>query len=179
MKTAASAPSALRGPGPEPRRRPAGFTLLELLLALALIGLLSGALIVGVNGLLKKSRASADEVLAQTMLAARELALVSDQAVSLRYDTKEKQLIWSNGLTTKTAALPQTPPVTLQFLQPRASSAILIGGQLIETREVPVVQFYPDGTCDAFRVQWQQASLPPRVVTVDPWTCVTLPADRT
>ena len=44
----------------------------------------------------------------------------------------------------------------------------------MDTREVPVVRFYPDGSCDRFRVQIRSGTSAPQVIAVDPWTCAPL-----
>ena len=36
---------------------------------------------------------------------------------------------------------------------------VLIGGRLVETREIPAVRFYPDGTCDRFRAQLRTGAM--------------------
>ena len=62
--------------------------------------------------------------------------------------------------------------LTVEFLAGSAKGAntILVGGMLLESRPVPHVPFYGDGTCKAFRVQFTRAGSN-SVVTVDPWTC--------
>ena len=69
--------------------------------------------------------------------------------------------------------LPETAQdLTVEFLAGSAKGAntILVGGMLLESRPVPHVPFYGDGTCKAFRVQFTRAGSS-SVVTVDPWTC--------
>ena len=162
-------------PNPGPRFAQGGgraFTLLEILLVLALMALLAGIFSVGFSHMLDQSRATApDEVFWEAAHAAQELATLSEHEVTLRFDGKAKQFVATNGAKTDTHALAETGDVSVQFLQvQKGGSSVLIGGQLIETQEIPAVTFYPDGTCTPFRVQFR---LPagPLVLTIDPWTC--------
>ena len=148
------------------------FTLLEILLVLALVALISGVLAVGVGHVFNNDHPAPEDVFWQACHAAQKLASFSDHDTSLSFDPKEKKLVWSNGLETGTASFDAAGnEVSVQFLQAvKGGSLILIAGQVVETQEVPRVMFYPDGTCMAFRVQfriganaWQLA--------IDPWTC--------
>jgi type II secretory pathway pseudopilin PulG len=162
-------------PGLPPRRHPAGagwrgFTLVEVILVLAVIMLLGALLLPGVNSMLRAtSNEEPDRIFWDVVIAARELALTSNQTVLLRFDKEKNQLDWSNGTAVHHKVIPAG--VGIQFLQARAGSSILLGGVLVETQEIPVVRFYPDGTCDRFRVQLRRGQETPQVIAVDPWTC--------
>lgn len=150
----------------------AAFTLLEILLVLALIGLLSAVLISGANAIFRaSSRPPPEDVFWRVVAAARQLAITNERTVQLRFDAKEKRLIWSDGATTASEPLVTEGDAALQFIQPRGGTAVLLGGQLVETAEVPLVNFYSDGTCDAFRVQLKLGAAPSFVLAIDPWTC--------
>src|SRR5258708_39256041 len=86
------------------------------------------------------------------------------------YGAKGKKRRWAAGSGRPgSAALP--PDASIQFLQSvKGGSSILIGGQAVETQERPSVTFYPDGTCDPFRVQIRLPS-GASAMGVDPWTC--------
>ena len=47
---------------------------------------------------------------------------------------------------------------------------MLLGGQLVETKTLPYVTFYGDGTCSPFRLQIRTTG-EARVIAIDPWTC--------
>jgi hypothetical protein len=66
--------------------------------------------------------------------------------------------------------------LTVEFLggSGRGANTILVGGMLLESRPVPHVPFYGDGTCRAFRVQFSRMGSV-STVTVDPWTCAEMP----
>jgi len=148
------------------------FTLLEILLVLALIGLIGAITAVGISGALNNDHPTPDDVFWQACRSAQKLASLSGRDTSLGFDPKEKKLVWSNGQETASAALDNSRgEVSVQFLQAATGgSLILIAGHVVETQEVPRVQFYPDGTCMAFRVQFRIGSNAWHLA-IDPWTC--------
>lgn len=154
--------------------RPAsrGYTLLEILLVLALVGLIGALLAAGVARVFSDDHPTPEDVFWQACRSAQRLAALSEREVSLSFEPKGRQLVWSNGPETDTASFdPAGGEITVQFLQAqKGGSLMLIAGQVIETQEVPRVRFYPDGTCTAFRVQFRSG---PRAwqLVIDPWTC--------
>ncbi len=160
-------------PGLPPRRRPAGaagFTLVEVILVLAVIMLLGALLLPGVNSMLRAtSNEEPDRIFWDSVLAAREQALTTNQTVRLRFDKEKNLLNWGDDAAPRQKAVPAG--VSIQFLAAKTGSAILLGGVLVESEEIPVVRFFPDGTCDRFRVQLRRGRDTPQVIAVDPWTC--------
>jgi general secretion pathway protein H len=155
--------------GPDDRR---GFTLLEILLVLALVGLIGALLTAGVARVFSSDHPAPEDVFWQACRSAQKLASLSEHEVSLSFDAKGKQLVWGNGQETDTAVFDTAGgEVGVQFLQsPKGGSRILIAGQVVETQELPRVIFYPDGTCTAFRVQFRVGANAWRLA-IDPWTC--------
>ncbi len=155
-----------------PRRPGAGhraFTLVETILALAVITLLGALLLPGVNSILKAiQQEPPDRLFWSIVTTAREEALISARTVKLRFDGRNKLLAWGDG-THRQRKLPAG--ISIKFLQPRRGSTILLGGLLVETNEMPLVRFYPDGTCDRFRAQIFRDKAPLQIIAVDPWTC--------
>lgn len=148
------------------------FTLLEILLTLALLALLGTVLVSGANAIFRAaSHPAAEEIFWRTVSTVRQLALTGGRTVSLRFDEKTSSLAWTDGATAGTQPLANEGTAALQFLQPRQGSAVLLGGQVVETSQVPCVKFYPDGSCDSFRVQIKLNEAPPFVLAIDPWTC--------
>jgi general secretion pathway protein H len=149
-----------------------GFTLLEILLVLALVGLIGALVVGGIVRVVNSDHPTPEDVFWQACHAAQRLASLSEREVDLSFDPKEKKLVWSNGLETDHAAFdPADSNVSVQFLQAQqGGSLILIAGQVVETQEVPRVKFYPDGTCTAFRVQFRSGANAWQIA-IDPWTC--------
>ncbi|MFA5056733.1 MAG: GspH/FimT family pseudopilin [Opitutaceae bacterium] len=161
-----------RQAGFSPKAKTRGFTLLEILLVLALVGLIGALLAAGVTRVFSDDHPTPEDVFWQSCRAAQRLASLSEREVSLGFDPKGKKLVWSNGPETDTASFdPAGGEVTVQFLQAqKGGSLMLIAGQVIETQEVARVRFYPDGTCTAFRVQFRSGAHAWQLA-IDPWTC--------
>lgn len=161
-----------------PRRRANGFTLVEILLVLAVVALLAALVLPGINAVLRTmDNREPDQVLWDTILAARERALTTNREVWLRFDREKKTLAWDDGTESRAVAWPAE--TRLEFLQPTEGATVLIGGRLVETREIPAVRFFPDGTCDRFRAQLRTGAGAARIIAVDPWTCAPMLAAET
>jgi len=79
--------------------RPLGFTLLEILLALALIGLLSASLITAGTHLIDSRPRTPEEVFWEATRTARRTALKTQTEVGLSFDEKEKRFVVTQGET--------------------------------------------------------------------------------
>jgi hypothetical protein len=168
----------------------AAFTLLEILISLALVSLLIGATI----SIAPRSDTSltTDEVFWKALTEARKQALTTQQDIRLGFDNKAKAFVIGANIGAQTdastqtgtdasaqasAAAAQTFPVsfadklTVDFLPVgKSNSSMLIGGELIETQALPFVTLYSDGTCTPFRVQFHSSGAA-RIIEIDPWTC--------
>ncbi len=150
--------------------------MLELLLALAIIALLGAVLIGGSAQLLSDKPISADEVFWKAVQEARKDALKSGHETRLTFvDDKDtgKAFIVTDGTTPQPFPLPATagPDLTVSFLTTqKGASAVLVAGQMVETQTIPAVIFYGDGTCTAFRAQFQRGGNT-HLLSIDPWTC--------
>jgi general secretion pathway protein H len=155
-------------------RRPraaAGFSLIEIVVVLALLGLISALLIGSSGSLLQASaRDTAENTALSAIAAARHQAVLGGATIDLRVDDQARVIDWTAGR----APLPENEE--LHLLPPVRAGAMLIGGQL---KEEPIarVRFYADGTCDAFRLEITRAGNR-RVIAIDPWTCAVLAADK-
>ncbi len=179
-----TAPCSLVSGHPSLRASRGGFTLLEVLLALAIIALLASVLIGGSASLLNTRAVTPSDVFWKTVQECRKAALKDARDFRLSFDPKEKKFLLSDaaGLDPATKEFPIPTPgddLTLTFLTTqKGASMILLGGVAIETQTLPFVTFYADGTCTPFRLQIQKGE---NVTTLalDPWTCaaVLTPAD--
>ncbi len=160
-------------------RRRGGFTLLEVLLTLAVIGLVVAVLVTGAVQLTEHKDATPEEIFWKAVGDARKQAMLSGQAVQLRLVQKGKStsLLETGPSGEKSYEFSGATPVVVDFLSTqKTASAILIRGELVETQTIPAVTFYGDGTCSPFRLQIRGSGTP-RMISIDPWTCApVLPA---
>lgn len=151
-----------------------GFTLLEVLLVLALIGLLSAVLVTGGTQLLNHEPTSPDEVFWAAVQEARKMALKSEGEVVMRFvDDREqgKAFVVTSNSASKSFPIPKAGSLEITFLaQQKGGTMIMIAGTVIETQKVDSVTFYPDGTCSPFRVQFYRDGAV-HLASIDPWTC--------
>jgi prepilin-type N-terminal cleavage/methylation domain-containing protein len=149
-----------------------GFTLLEILLAIALIALISATIIGASAHLLNSRSASPDDVFWQACAAARKSALRSGTEARLGFDDKTKSFLVTNGAASRSISVSSADDqLAISFLTTQGSaSAVLVGGTLLETQSMPFVTFYPDGTCIPFRVQVRLRD-GVHSIAIDPWTC--------
>ena len=169
--------------------RTRGFTLLEILLCIALIALLGGVLVGGSSHLLTEKPVTPHAVFWKAVQEARKAALKSEHEIRLKFDRENKCFSLIDGLApsvlaedgftrvetplkTFPIAAEATRDLTVDFLgaSAKGGSTILVGGVLLETRNLPHVSFYSDGTCSAFRAQFARAGAS-TILSIDPWTC--------
>jgi prepilin-type N-terminal cleavage/methylation domain-containing protein len=151
---------------------PGGFTLIEILLALALVGLLSWIFVGGSTALLADQGTSPDEQFWKACGAARKEALEEQRDVLLTYDPKAKGFVLNDGSAKRTVPVAGADDLVIDFhpVSSDSSSSVLIGGTLVDTQPLAAATFYADGTCTAFRAQ-VRTKAGAHVLGVDPWTC--------
>ena len=148
--------------------RKTGFTLIEVLLTLALMALVSTVMISGTSQFFQVRDDRPDDRFWQAVTAARQTALEQEQPVTLSYDEKNQRLQWASAKTTQSLDLAVK---SFRFLPESRGSLRLLGGVLTETSHLDRVKFYPDGTCDAFRVEIVETDNRRETIHIDPWTC--------
>jgi len=161
-----------------------GFTLLEVLLALAIIALLASVLIGGSATLLNDRVVTPSEVFWKTVQECRKTALKTGRDVRLAFDPKENKFLVSDaaGIESGAREFPLAAvgdDLVFTFLTTqKGASMILLGGVAVETQTLPFVTFYSDGTCTPFRAQIQRTT-GVNTLAIDPWTCaaVLTPSD--
>lgn len=149
------------------------FTLLEILLSVAVMAMLAGVLLVGASRLLSDKPRTPEEVFWKSVRESRKTALRKEQPVELSFDADERSFVitMADG-TRRTWPLMEGSRVNVDFLQAaRGAGYILLGGELVETQKIPRVTFFPDGTCEPFRVQFRGETGAPWSIAIDPWTC--------
>lgn len=141
---------------------------MEVLLTLALLVLVSTVLISATAGFFQQRDGRPEDAFWSAVNDARQLALDQNQPVSMRFDSEEKRLHWSTESAGDSASF---NGLALRFLPPERASTLLLGGVLFEGDALPRVRFYPDGTCDPFRLEIKAENGAPRMLRIDPWTC--------
>lgn len=147
------------------------FTLLEVLITLALIGLLAGLVAGGATALLRERPVTGEEIFRSVMSKARRRAVETMHEVRLSYVLKEKLFKLSSVDGDQTVPADIKGDLQVDFLKQQKDGSMLLGGDLVETGSLPFVVFYPDGACTPFRVQLRTGG-PARVISIDPWTCL-------
>jgi Tfp pilus assembly protein FimT len=175
------------------RRAVAAFTLLEVLLSLAIIALLAGVLVGTSAHLLSEQPVTTEQTFWKVVQEARKSALKLEHEVRVRFDAQKKQFVLidatvpsvlaPDGFSREEAPLKVFPlppagatDLSVDFLAAKSGNQILVGGVVIDTQTLPFVTFYPDGTCTPFRLQFTRNNSA-YTLAVDPWTCApVLPA---
>ncbi len=153
-------------------RTTAAFTLLEIIVVIALMGMLAAVLSVGASRLLENRPDSPEQLFWSAVGEARKFALINQCEVRLRFDRESQAFVANTDLGERAYPLNYEGDLELNFLGMRkGESSILVGGRLIETSPLPGVRFFDDGTCTPFRAQLILPGQTPVILEVDPWTC--------
>jgi type II secretory pathway pseudopilin PulG len=151
-------------------RKGAAFTVLEILVTLALIGLLSAFVVGGVTSLLRDKPVTGEEVLRVAISRSRRYAVENLREVRLSYLAKDKTFKASSLDGLRSFPVEFKGELAIDFLPQQKENSILLGGQAQEIGSLPFVTFYPDGGCSPFRAQIRTGG-PVRTIAIDPWTC--------
>lgn len=156
-----------------------GFTLFELLLVIALIGLFSTVFVVNISSLMKDGEMETlERSYWRAVETARTGAVFKQQAHFLEWDSKDNRfLVVSGGVVEAfpveiASAADLEIEVLFEEVAPE-NSYVLIAGQLVAKREIVKAGFFPDGTCSPFQVSMRIAEFETRF-QMDPWTGVQL-----
>ena len=163
----------MRGTQLIPRLRTrSAFTLLEIIVVIALMGMLAAVLSVGASRLLADRPDSPEQIFWGAVGEARKFALTNQSEVRLRFDRESQAFVASTEQGERSFPIQFEGELELNFLGMRkGESSILVGGRLIETSPLDSVRFFDDGTCTPFRAQLIVRGQTPLVLEVDPWTC--------
>jgi general secretion pathway protein H len=158
-------------PRPGAKQGGRGFTLLEILVTLALIALLSAVLISGSTRLLSDQPSTPADIFRKALTESRQYAVEKNVEVRLSFDTKEKALKATTDDGVRSYPVNTGGDVNIDFVSSqKGGSAILVGGVAVDTQTLPFVTFFPEGTCSPFRVQFRIDGAVSSMA-IDPWTC--------
>ncbi len=161
------------------------FTLLEILLVLALIGLLSGMMITGATRMLNPGPETPTQAFWTMAGAARRYALLNETEVRMSYDTTTGELVASatNGTDLPPVKVPGGGDLVFisgisptALASPNTAVGSVFGDILGNGTDTTIssVVFYRDGTCTPFRVTVEGATAgndaASPTIAVDPWT---------
>ncbi len=153
-----------------------GFTLLEMLLAIALVAIAGSMFLVSVDSLGRSSPADEFEgAFWRAMAQARERALATRREVELGWDDESRSFVI--GDSAGTSAVPveaasegADSAYSATFSEEvAANDFILVRGALVTRRPVPAVRVFPDGSCQSFAVEFSLGEQK-HLVVIDPWT---------
>lgn len=189
MQVSRSVPAAgagrLRRTGHQPV---AAFTLLEVLLSIGIIALLAGMLVGGAANMVSDQPVTPYELFWKSVQEARKSALKAEHDIRLKFDAEKKQFYLVDGLAppvdetgvqrdeVRLKVFPisakHAADLSVDFLGPvsKGANVILVGGVVLESKSIPYVTFYSDGTCMPFRVQFARNG-GSSTLAIDPWTC--------
>ncbi|HWA29302.1 MAG TPA: prepilin-type N-terminal cleavage/methylation domain-containing protein [Lacunisphaera sp.] len=144
------------------------FTLLEVVIAVALVGLMAGLFITAGTEMMRARERTATDIFWQAVQGARQQAVQEDATVLMHFDEKTNRVIWNSATSSHDLAWPGKK---LEFLPTERNDSVLLGGQLVGTGAMPVVRFYADGCSDRFRAQLTDTTGRVTRLDLDPWTC--------
>lgn len=156
-----------------PPVRASGFTLVEVLLVLALLALVASLLVPAAAALVRDPGTdNPDDLVAIVLQQARREAVISGAPVTLRFEARERRFAWWRAGASEPAAARAVPRIAAAaFLPAERTGSRLIGGRLVENDAGDALEFFPDGTCRGARLRLQAEGGTARIVAIDPWTC--------
>lgn len=153
-----------------------GFTLIELMLTMALIALLSSLFIWNIQSLLKQGELEAlQNELWGAVEKAKQSAVFNRVPHRVRFDQESQAFMVSAygeevPFKVDTSGLGENIEieVTFKLMLPRDGYR-LIRGELVTHKEIETITFFPDGTCTPFSVDLKIAEYESSY-QIDPWT---------
>lgn len=161
---------------PVQARRP-GFTLIEVLLVLALIGSVTGLFLMSLDSIARTTPGdSLEGAFWAAMRDAREAAVRTRRTQAITFDPDGLQFVVTGGDTQSVSAvnrdgITDAADVGVFFMQVLPTNSFtLLRGRLVTEREIPAMFVFSDGTCQPVTVELRFPG-GPRRLPIDPWTC--------
>ncbi|MBL4574709.1 MAG: prepilin-type N-terminal cleavage/methylation domain-containing protein [Opitutaceae bacterium] len=158
------------------RKRCSAFSLVEMLLVIALLALFGSLFVLNLDSLIAQGEAdSLESEFWRATREARTLALYERKPQTLLFDEDAIAFIvfGANGkkiLSVNTKSWAKESRAEVTFTQRLTDDSFtLVSGKLIQTKEIPFVRFFPDGTCMPFLIEINVGEST-RTIEVDPWT---------
>jgi type II secretory pathway pseudopilin PulG len=156
--------------------RRGGFTILEILLVLLVLAGISTLFVANVDYIFRQQEeVSVENAFWEASREARLYAQLNRRPVTVRFDLEESAFLLESG-GERVRAFPAASEtsdgrtIQVEFVQERArNELVLVRGQLVDTRPIEQVVFYPDGSSTQF---WIEVAVggDRRQIRVDPWT---------
>lgn len=158
------------------RRARSGFSMVEILLVIALIGVMASIFVINFDILIRQNEAdSLEQAFWKASSEARNLALFERRPQDLRYDPESTAYLIGRGegavrFPVNTSDWTEGIETEVLFNQNLTDDSYkLVGGELITEREVPFVRYFPDGTCMPFVLSIRTDD-DVRTIEIDPWS---------
>lgn len=176
--------TTVRGEGIRRAGRDAGFTLLEMMLVFALIAMLTAALVINIEAMVRQSAASVVEgAFWEATRTARTDALLKRRTETVRFDERAGAFVVESPEGQRRFEIDRKEwksdvDLEVAFKKRLASSQFtLVRGELVDLREIPSIQFFQDGTCTPFVLELTVGDTQRRI-EIDPWTGAELLPDE-
>ncbi len=152
-----------------------GFTLIEIMLTIALLGLLTSVFVLNISSMLRDTEIrSLENEYWRAVDAARSNSVYQQKPYTLEWLPEEATFVVSSSGETERFELDTSDfggaevGALFEEIAPE-NSYVLIRGELVAKREVARVVFYPDGTCTPYTVELRVGDYVNRF-QMDPWT---------
>jgi prepilin-type N-terminal cleavage/methylation domain-containing protein len=168
--------SAIGDRGPGLVSSGAGFSMIEILLVIGLIGVLASIFVVNFDTLIRLNEIDTlEQAFWKASSDIRNRAMFERHIQDLRYDPESVSYLIGTGENPKryaadTSDWSEDTEAEVLFKQKLSDDSYrLVGGKLITLREIPLVRYFPDGTCMPFILEIRVGG-ELRSIEVDPWS---------
>lgn len=157
-----------------------GFTLLEVLLVLALIGSAASVFIISIDSIARTTPAdSLEGGFWAAIRDAREAAMRTRRVQEITFNADDLEFLVEGAGVVKTETVSienasDSDKFEAVFKQVLPTNTFtLVRGRLVTEREITSMLVFPDGTCQPVTVEFRFPG-GSRRLAIDPWTCAEL-----